>query len=707
MSEARENRDKEQTPSLYWSIFWDLSPLCGFSASDLQWLYKDLDNCKRLDDKRIILSAIVNVLKSEDQLDAENEILRKKLKAFPVLIEDLKNYLIPHEEQDWHREHRLRNEEFEKKRITKEQKNRDSWKKFRDEIVDDPFPLSNHDKYLQHINNLTHWLKSKTKQGPEKAPRQWQLIQKAFSAEVALAYRDAMKALWRTTNPDRPHRKGSHITPERTNIYSYAGVGIEADENPHWATMLTKEEAVIAAKHGCMYELGYPDWLDELLDIHSGVVLPIVEKTFRAEWKSKHDGIGYLLYRYGNETFPIHSHVAPSIFEIIVRSEPYSLNRLNYGLQILQRMDFSENQIKRLEKMAITKFDHYMRIDEHKFAIQYISLMFQVAPQSAIKCLKNCLESANGGEQAGLDLKIFASFNKDRRRIDDPFINTPVNFLKDLVLLAYRYIKRSEDNVHEGVYSPSLRDDAESGRNTILSALLKRKGPEAYQSMIELAEMPEIKESAHRFRQLARGMAERDSEFLAWTEDEIIKFEKKYIAPIKTGKDLYRVVLSVLDEIRYQLEHEDVSSKCLLKSADGEESIQNWVAEHLGLRSKGRYQVFREAEVANKNKPDIIIPGITVPVEVAIEVKQADSWSPNELKKALTKQLAEDYLKPMTRRHGVLFLTDHGRRKWRHPHKTKKLTFDMLVEFLSKEAMSIDNNSTGHVQVSVFGIDAT
>ena len=137
---------------------------------------------------------------------------------------------------------------------------------------------------------------------------------------------------------------------------------------------------------------------------------------------------------------------------------------------------------------------------------------------------------------------------------------------------------------------------------------------------------------------------------------------------------------------------------------DDEESVQNWLAEQLILRNNKRYHTHRESEVAERDRPDIIISATTALVEVAIEVKQADSWSLNELKEALIKQLSEDYLKPQTRRHGILFMLDNGRRKWKYPGINKPMSFEYLLGWLENIANKIDKNSTGNVKVSVFGI---
>ncbi len=68
----------------------------------------------------------------------------------------------------------------------------------------------------------------------------------------------------------------------------------------------------------------------------------------------------------------------------------------------------------------------------------------------------------------------------------------------------------------------------------------------------------------------------------------------------------------------------------------------------------------------------------------------------------LTKQLAEDYLKQGTRRHGILFMSDHGRKKW----ATAK-SFSKFILTLEDKAKTIKKNDSGEIHVSVFGLPIT
>jgi hypothetical protein len=137
--------------------------------------------------------------------------------------------------------------------------------------------------------------------------------------------------------------------------------------------------------------------------------------------------------------------------------------------------------------------------------------------------------------------------------------------------------------------------------------------------------------------------------------------------------------------------------------------VQHWLYEQLSLRAKGRYHVHREAEVAEKNEPDIIISAVGAPVELAIEIKHGGkvSWSVRKLEAALSEQLVADYLRTAARRCGILVITHHGNRTWRASEDNAVVTFEALIDRLRSMARTITSNATGPVRAEVVGIDTT
>ena len=233
------------------------------------------------------------------------------------------------------------------------------------------------------------------------------------------------------------------------------------------------------------------------------------------------------------------------------------------------------------------------------------------------------------------------------------------------------------------------------------------QGRTSFSAMQDLAVHPDLKISAHRFRELAREMAERDSEIQPWTAAEVRAFESVYAAPAKSGADLMRIVEGVLKEIQFDLDRADASSRPVLQSAIDEDAVQHWLAEQMRLRARGRFHVHREAEVASKNKPDIIASSTAADFEVALEAKHGGKgWTIKKLESALRCQLAEDYLKPANRRHGIFIVTNHRHRKWKHPNTGMMVSFSDVMAYLATIAATVLNNEIGEITVKVVGFDA-
>ena len=152
----------------------------------------------------------------------------------------------------------------------------------------------------------------------------------------------------------------------------------------------------------------------------------------------------------------------------------------------------------------------------------------------------------------------------------------------------------------------------------------------------------------------------------------------------------------------------DVSSRPLLLRAKDEDEVRNWIIEQMNYRSRGCFHAYREAEVAQRKRPDIIISSTSAPCEVAMEVKHGGKrWTIPQLEDALCNQLAAKYLKPSTRRHGIFVVTHHGKRSWRDPSSGASSTFASLIQRLDTLARTILESNGVPIEVRACGIDAS
>src|SRR6266568_1468950 len=705
-------RDNQLEVVSVWQIYFGGKRLWELSTHDLPWLYADLSERSEENDRRIALSAILSIHSQDGTLSENVAALRKRIGTPSVLQADIDSFLVPPVEDEESISETKRQAAEQRGKREADQK---SWIDLRRDLQVTPSVLYDplgvlKGKGLNGLIDLTNWLQFKTRKDYEGAARQWPLLQEGFGLPVAHAYRDGMKTLWRAAKPEAPKREpGSPVTTKWTTVLAFAGVGIEADQDRAWAAKLKPSEALRAAEHGCISDQGYPDWIDALLEHHESIVLPVVTTAFLTEWKSEEHGSLNFLHHYGHLLSSIPSSVRAEVFRIISRREPKRHLVLDLGLRMLSRLRLTPAERQALQKLAKTRLKKHAASRPDR-TDRYLAMLFLVNPSEGVGQLAALLAQTSSEDRKEIAERMLGSlFGERQPLVPISLLGAPVHALEALALLAYKEVRPEDDNVHqEGTYSPNTRDEAESGRGAVLRGLLDATGEEAYKAVLRLANSPEVKPRRLRFLELAHSVAERDAEIEPWHPDDVVSFEGRHILPIRTAAGLYGVILGVLDEVTWSFEHSDASSRAILESARDEDAVQNWLAEQLVLRANARYHVHRETEVASGNLPDITVASTTSAFEVAIEAKHgAKHWTAKTLEGALRNQLAEDYLKPTIRRHGILVVTNHRGRTWHHPKIKQRMSFTQLIAHLRSIASGLKINTVGDISVDVRGIDAS
>jgi hypothetical protein len=203
-------------------------------------------------------------------------------------------------------------------------------------------------------------------------------------------------------------------------------------------------------------------------------------------------------------------------------------------------------------------------------------------------------------------------------------------------------------------------------------------------------------------------MAERTAVRTPWTPQAVRAFEERCLAPISTGADLLELVCDLVDQLGRSFAKADMSSRPVIETAKDEGAVRDWLGSTLEQMSNGRFTCYREAQVMDQRRPDLIAAATSAPVEVALELKHDQkNWTLPQLGHALSVQLAEQYLQPAKRRHGVLVISNHRDSKfWLDKDEGKRVAFPAAITRLQKQAAAIDRNSAGLIRVEVRGLDA-
>ena len=291
-----------------------------------------------------------------------------------------------------------------------QEQDKKAWRDFRDQLLANPAELSDPSKVtgdgFRRLHNLSEWLHRKTGQDYAIAVREWRLLEPAFSKEVAEAYRDGMKMLWRLSAPERPIRQpGAHITVKWITLCSYAAIGLEAVENAGFAKTLSDSEARRAIQHVCLSEQGYPDWLDGVIEARPKVAVPLVGDAFKEEWAAEELSVSYFLYHFAQNAVTIHSDLQNAIFDVIATVEPKQLQTVDRGLDIIRNLALSEAHRAALRGMAMARFRAHQK-SQPAWAARYVALLFLVDGPSAATTLMRWLRGEKGGKRKALTITV-------------------------------------------------------------------------------------------------------------------------------------------------------------------------------------------------------------------------------------------------------------------------------------------------------------
>jgi len=683
----------------------------SLNEGDLGWLTADLADRTRPTDQELVLDAIIYILRQAERFETDAAWLDALVAPHPALQTSLAGYRAPPpidpEEPKW----QARQKRYEAKEKVRVEGVKASWVKFKDDIKRDWGKLTDAAAAAEWsgtgfiFDYLARWLMV-GHEGTDKSSVRWHDLKEAFGGEVAEAFCVGMMALWRGTAPRRPkYTAADRLTTYKMNELALGGLNLEAARDPAWIGKLSDDEVRRAAQHAAYAEHHFPDWLDALVIARPATTLPVLLTCLNEEWRRKW-GRNELLVRYVRGSDDAQAALVAEVLRLVLARNPANPDSLAKAVMILGQAPLSAEDRSALLRASRRRWKADLKAERLAWARLQLALMFVADSRVAAETFADWLQKEQP-EAAVIHGTFSALFGRDSSALPGPvWAGFSVPVLAQLLRLAYQHIPLKLESRRRGRVV-SARDDAEGARNALLSALLDRTGPDAFAALHAMAGEPDFVSSARRFAELAHGVAERATERPAWTEGETVAFERAHVAPVKSGADLLRLMVVLLDEIQHGFTREDSHSGAALHRLQTEEEVQHWLAEQLNLRSQGRFKASRETEVALGNKPDVVVTSHAAPVEVALEIKHGDkaAWTSNKLRSTLTDQLAEQYLLPENRRHGVLVVTHHGRRTWQDPATGKSWAFRDMVGWLQTLAEAIHENRAGGVEVRMSGLD--
>lgn len=700
-----------------WDRVFDISQNGGIRLSDEKdavWVRKRLSNSNEPIDHREMMLWVEMVVLSHAGTNHKQvlENLRPLVADAPSLVAIIDNRLRPQEQSAELRRLEAENEKRAEHAKRREAKAHANWAMFWQEIVRDRGKVFSPDRAENTAWNL--W-QAMERSGNESRASGWnrRFFEAQFGKEVTDRLRETMMTAWRKDKPTlrserQPAEKNMFLTRWQ---FGLAGVAAEA-EDQNWAKRLTEEEAELACRYAPIELNGFPSWFESLVVEHPAVVDRVLGGELNHSLREIMDTNEYSasLQNISHASAIVVALFVPSIrlwlTEITkAASKPntplFELN-LRQAVEILLR-NGNDGDRRFLEDTAKEWLSNGLA---EPFAGVWLPVLLHLNPKEGIEAIENGLDGV-AVSKCGSGVQLFAQlFGHGIGGVG--FDLSTAAFTPQLLLrflrIAYEHVRVADDAHHEGPYSADPRDNAEQGRNTILSALLARSGTDGWAAKIELANDPLFAHFKDRAIALAQEKAADEADSASMTEAEFVILDNRGEAPPTTSEAMFALMRDRLDDID-DLLRQDVSPREAWAGITEERVMRRELARELRNAARQNYTVDQESVTGDEKETDIRLRSTGSGQQAAIELKLGDERSGADLFNTLSDQLLTKYMAAEECRVGCLLVTIAQDRAWEHPKTGKKIDFEALIAVLNDEAERLSYELGGTAKLVAKGLD--
>ena len=707
------NPDRRLT---HWFEANTLHHFWGFSFSDFDASLEDIDKKEFIDDKQVALSLCWQLYKENNNEPSMLASIKKAIKDTPILEARLSAYLNPvkSETELSHDAEALKwkqRDALNKKRKAEEKKQllKDLNRKENDIKTMSPDMDS---ELLNLVFSLLRSVQELDTGSHRYSHDNCEELVHEFGKKVTGSFIAGAVGFWRQSAANISAKSSrNHGHTQYTTMLGMTGIAMEAKLNASWTSTLSSEEAKLATIYALHEINGFPKWLPTLYRDFPNEVLSLFLGEIIWEFKD-YKGDNPSHHVLSNITWHgdwIKQDIIPYLIDYLSKYNPKHINTSIESLEII----LSKEAINSTDlcKIAETKIADRSNKQTH---VLWLVTWMCLDSQPALKALKKYIRSYNRDAKKKF-LMHFVGWLEgsatSRQRLNTVHRDySKVGILRELIRLAHDYIRPEDDNkrLNRGVYSPDERDDAEAARDQLFNQLQQIPGKEAFDAIQEIAQYWSRKDVRWWFAQQAQLRAVTDAKNEPWTEQDVLSYIKDTEVEPQNQSDLFNLVQSRLLDFKYELENDDSSYADTLQKVSQEVEQRKFISNILRDKSKQKYTVAQEEELADKKRTDIRIHHPHVQSPVPIELKIADKWTGNKLFERLENQLCGDYMRELSANHGIYLLMYRGedRKSWL-PDGYKTLKFDALVDALQKFVDDkIESISSIH-KIKVIGIDLT
>ncbi len=558
---------------------------------------------------------------------------------------------------------------------------------------------------------MIRWLEGLSAEADNESRHQWTVyrwndLRKKRGSLITEATREGCRRFWRTYSAPLPHER---LNPNETDIrviVGLRGLQVEIGASPDRIENFTADEASLATRYAVNELNGFPKWFNHLAKVHPVAVGQVLFRCIEGEWEQtgKQESIVNVVGALTWADIEIFRIVADKVLILLRKIQPESSLLLERSLSLLlNSQQFGNATICELAEYWIEK----ETFGSERFVV-WIVLLLKLRAERAIEILNSVLLHCEDADQ--LMVSICSSLVSRRGGtdlVDKADYLSGENLFK-LILLVFKFVRKEDDLVHYGGYTPTDRDDAQDLRNSLLPALADCKCQTAPYYLNALLSEPLMANYGNFITRLIEQRRERDAELGPWEPSQIYSFVKQQEFDPVSNKELFAIALKRIKEIKDDVEKAEVSLRTELHSSYQEIELRKWLHRKLSERSRNRYKVPEEVEIDLGQRPDLRVESPKAGV-VSVEVKWCENWNYEELREGLENQLVGQYLRAHNSKYGIYVLGIIGKpkaKKWFDGSNEAALSFDELIQSLKEKAELVEAVQRLNVEgLEVFGID--
>ncbi|MDC7741234.1 NACHT domain-containing protein [Rhizobium binxianense] len=674
---------------------------------DLDWIERDLaDTGRTIDERTMMLQAAV-WLPLENRFQERLAELRPLIADDETLLSVLDEFAAVPEKDPEEEEYKLQAAKYERDEKRKKERDRASWIKFRQRVLEHPDEVFSETK-----EEVTAWNMARV-MSHDSDDQRWnrQFVEQHFDKPTAERLRQALMRLWRRQHPTLPSERPENERNSYSSIWVLGLAGVYAEaEDREWAGRLSDADAELAARLAQIKLNGLPKWLGDLIAVRPEAVDRTLgeELTWELHQPLRSSNVNLLQnIRYAPATIAaafvprILAWLRDDVGTVEGANSDDGAHRVDLAVRTVLQHGGSEGQHD-LRELAMRRLEEKIPLS---VATIWLSVLLRVDPSKGVPAFERYLEHVPPSKYSSA-VSLFGGLFGDRQ---DSVVPSSPPFTPELLLtlvrLGYEHVRAEFDWEHEGSYSPDVRDDAERGRDAIIKALLDARGDRAWEAKVAMAHDPLCAHFKDRILSRAEEAWAEEIDRASFDEAQVVEFDGKGEATPSTNEAMFCVMVDRIERIKDSLLLDD-TNRDLLASVRDEHVMRRQIANMFRQHAHGLYRVNQENVTADEKESDIRLSSLRSDHEAVVELKVGENdWSANVLRDTIRTQLVSKYMAPDTRRSGCLMITLSKAKQWRHPDTGVLIDGSGLIEVLEQEARAVEQELGSSVRLLIAIID--